>query len=93
MVEGTLGAEGGKSVRATDDSYLAYSDLAGRGIPFTRQHIARLIKQGRFPAPIKLGIGTNRWIAAEVDAWFVQRMAERDAELARRRGLLPAPPD
>jgi prophage regulatory protein len=89
MVDGALGAEGGKSVRATDDSYLAFSDLAGRGIPFTRQHIARLIKQGRFPAPIKLGIGTNRWIASEVDAWFIQRMAERDAQLARRRGCVP----
>ena len=91
MVEGTHGAKGGKFVRATEDSYLAYSDLAGRGIPFTRQHIARLIKQGRFPAPIKLGIGTNRWIASEVDAWFIQRMADRDAQLARRRGS--APPD
>ncbi len=71
---------------STDRRFLAYSDLAGRGIPFTRQHIARLVKQGRFPAPIKLGMGTNRWIGSEVDEWLTQRMADRDAELARRRG-------
>jgi len=63
---------------------LAFSDLKAQGIPFTRQHIARLIKQGRFPAPIKLGVGTNRWIASEVDAWIEHRMADRDAELVRR---------
>ena len=35
---------------------LAFSDLKAKDIPFTRQHVARLIKQGRFPAPIKLGV-------------------------------------
>jgi prophage regulatory protein len=72
--------------RATDESFLAFPDLSEKGIPFTRQHIARLIKQGRFPAPIKFGVGTNRWIASEIDAWIAQRKAERDAELTRRRG-------
>jgi prophage regulatory protein len=64
---------------------LAFSDLAGKGIPFTRQHVARLIKGGRFPAPIKLGIGTNRWIASEIDSWLSQRKAERDAALESQR--------
>jgi len=64
---------------------LAFSDLAGKGIPFTRQHVARLIKCGRFPAPIKLGIGTNRWIASEIDGWLSQRKAERDATLESQR--------
>lgn len=64
---------------------LAFSDLATKGVPFTRQHVARLIKQGRFPAPIKLGIGTNRWISSEIDDWLAQRKADRDAVLVLRR--------
>jgi prophage regulatory protein len=70
----------------TDENLLAFADLATKGIPFTRQHVARLIKEGRFPAPIKLGVGTNRWIASEIDEWIGQRKTERDAALARRRG-------
>jgi len=66
-------------------SLLAFSDLKAKGIPFTRQHVARLIKQGRFPAPIKLGIGTNRWIESEIDDWLDQRKAVRDGTLASRQ--------
>ncbi|MBA4755767.1 MAG: AlpA family phage regulatory protein [Sphingobium sp.] len=65
---------------------LAFSDLKAKDIPFTRQHVARLIKQGRFPAPIKLGVGTNRWIASEIDDWLDQRKAARDEALASRPG-------
>ena len=59
-------------------------DLKAKGIPFTRQHVARLIKQGRFPAPIKLGVGTNRWISSEIDDWIDLRKADRDALLKAR---------
>lgn len=65
---------------------LAFSDLKAKGIPFSRQHVARLIKQRRFPAPIKLGIGTNRWISSEIDEWIAQRKAARDAAQDARRG-------
>ena len=63
---------------------LAFSDLKAKGIPFTRQHVARLIKQWRFPAPIKLGVGTNRWISSEIDDWIDLRKADRDALLKAR---------
>jgi prophage regulatory protein len=45
---------------------LSLRDLRDRGIPFTRQHIHRLIKQGKFPAPAKLGENTNAWIEPEI---------------------------
>lgn len=56
---------------------LAFDDLKGKGIPFTRQHLNRLIRQGRFPAPVKLGVGTNRWLEDEIDQWFVAKARER----------------
>ncbi|MEO5772562.1 MAG: AlpA family phage regulatory protein [Sphingomicrobium sp.] len=58
---------------------LAFSDLAERGIPFSRQHLWRLIKNRSFPAPIKLGSNTNRWVETEVDGWLRAQIAERDA--------------
>ena len=56
---------------------LAFSDLQTKGIPFSRQHIFRLVKRGSFPAPVKLGQGTNRWIESEIDDWLAARAAAR----------------
>jgi prophage regulatory protein len=39
---------------------LSLSDLrAKKGIPFSRQHIHRLIRQCKFPPPVKVGENTN----------------------------------
>ena len=58
---------------------LAFSDLAERGVPFSRQHLWRLIKAKRFPAPVKLGGNTNRWVESEVDDWLRRQIEQRDA--------------
>ncbi|SFG13155.1 prophage regulatory protein [Novosphingobium sp. CF614] len=60
-------------------SYLAFPDLKAKGIPFTRQHLHRLIRKGRFPPPLKLGEGTNRWIEDEIDQWLAERAMERSS--------------
>jgi predicted DNA-binding transcriptional regulator AlpA len=46
------------------------------------EHIMRLVRQQRFPRPIKLGSADNsavRFIDEEIDAWLAARVAERDA--------------
>ncbi|HEX8214978.1 MAG TPA: AlpA family phage regulatory protein [Allosphingosinicella sp.] len=64
---------------------LAFSDLAERGVPFSRQHLWRLINdkripdEKRFPAPVKLGSNTNRWVESEVDDWLRAQIERRDA--------------
>ena len=35
------------------------------------------IKEGRFPAPVKLG-RSSRWLESEIDAWIAARVTERD---------------
>lgn len=60
-------------------SLLSFSDLKAKGIPFTRQHLHRLIRTGCFPPPLKLGVGTNRWIEHEIDQWLTERAAERQS--------------
>jgi prophage regulatory protein len=46
----------------------------------SRQHRHRLIKQGRFPVPTKIGANTNAWPENEIDKRIEARVAERDAE-------------
>jgi prophage regulatory protein len=39
---------------------LSTADLKDKGIPWSRQHISRLVKQRKFPAPVKIGANTQR---------------------------------
>lgn len=60
---------------------LSGADLDALGIKFHRVHRMRLIKAGKFPAPIKLGQlsgSHNFWIAEEIFAWIASRAAARD---------------
>ena len=55
------------------------------GIPYTRQHIYRLVRAGKFPAPIKLGDGpgaSNAWPNAELEQYLADRIAARDTRIA-----------
>ncbi|OAT21119.1 AlpA family transcriptional regulator [Buttiauxella noackiae ATCC 51607] len=44
--------------------------------------IYRLISQGRFPKPIKIGSRSIAFIESEVDEWINQRIAESRGEVA-----------
>jgi prophage regulatory protein len=48
-----------------------------KGIKFSRQHLHRLVKAGKFPAPIKLGENTNGWVEREIDEYLNSRIAAR----------------
>jgi prophage regulatory protein len=41
-----------------------------------RSHVHKLVSQGRFPHPIKLGLRSSGWVESEVDTWLEQRIAE-----------------
>lgn len=55
-------------------------------VPYTGQHIQRLENAGKFPKRIKLGENRVGWLLTEVEAWILQRMAERDAHPAANNG-------
>jgi prophage regulatory protein len=61
---------------------LTIGDLAEKGIKWSRQHIHRKVKAGKFPRPAKLGPGTNVWPEFEIDDWLKARISERDAKAA-----------
>lgn len=46
-------------------------------IPFTRQHILRLEKSGKFPQRFKIGARRVGWLLSEIEAWVGERAALR----------------
>jgi len=70
--------------------FLSFPELrAVKGIGFTRQHIARLVKVGRFPKPVKFPGGARiRWIEEEIDAMQAAMAAMRDAPLPAPEPIL-----
>ncbi len=65
---------------------LSYKELhAEKGIPWTYQHVWRLVRAGKFPAPIKLGEARGSriaWIEDELDRWLQGWRGQRDAQKA-----------
>jgi prophage regulatory protein len=60
-----------------------YDGLKAKGINYSRVHLWRLVKAGRFPKPVKLGDGArNAWVEEEIDALIAERMAARDSQAA-----------
>ena len=39
----------------------------------------RAVSAKTFPAPLKLGPKSNRWIRQEIEAWFAARLSERES--------------
>ncbi len=60
---------------------LNYDDLKPvKGIPYSKPHLWRLVKTGKFPAPIKWGAARNGWVEDEIDAYIETKIAERDSD-------------
>ena len=44
---------------------------------FKRAHIYKLMRAGKFPKALRLGIRAVGWDSAEIDDWIAQRREER----------------
>jgi prophage regulatory protein len=54
--------------------YLRFPDLKEvKGIPWSRVHVDRLEKAGKFPKRVKLGENTVAWGEASIDAWLAEK--------------------
>jgi prophage regulatory protein len=47
-------------------------------VPYTRQHVGRLERAGKFPKRVKVGENRVAWLESEVEDWIAARVAERD---------------
>jgi prophage regulatory protein len=53
----------------------------------SNSQIYALIKDGKFPAPVKIGVRAVAWTRREVEGWIAARVAaSRPAEEAREPG-------
>jgi prophage regulatory protein len=59
-----------------------YDDLKSKGIPYSKPHLWRLEKQGKFPKRVPLGLGRYSYVESEIDAWIAERISARDAMAA-----------
>lgn len=58
--------------------FLRFAELKSeRGIPFTRAHVDRLEKAGKFPKRLHLSSMTVVWATEEIDAYLAEKMAAR----------------
>lgn len=60
--------------------FLDWDDLHARGIKHSKTHVNRLVRQGLFPRPVKLGYSTKVWVESEIEEYQANKVAERDAE-------------
>ncbi|WES69655.1 AlpA family transcriptional regulator [Superficieibacter sp. HKU1] len=49
---------------------------------YGKSWIYKLISQGRFPKPVKIGERSIAFIESEIDEWIKQRIAESRGEVA-----------
>ena len=56
-----------------NEAFLRYPELKSRGIPFSRQHIASLEADGRFPRRVQLSDRVIAWRLSEILAWMAER--------------------
>jgi prophage regulatory protein len=55
-----------------------FPDLAERfGVTFSRQHLGRLAKAGKFPAPVTIGARSVAWVEEELASYIAGAAAAR----------------
>lgn len=64
------------AVVATERRILRRAEVESK-TGFKRAHIYSLIKQGRFPKPMRLGVRAVGWDSFEIDEWIDERLKER----------------
>jgi prophage regulatory protein len=48
-----------------------------KGVAYTREHLARLVKASKFPQPVPLSGKRIAWLDSEIDDWIAARAADR----------------
>jgi prophage regulatory protein len=56
---------------------VGFNDLTQYGINFSRVHVSRLEKEGKFPKHINLAPQSIGWLEDEILAWIDERAAAR----------------
>jgi prophage regulatory protein len=66
------------SEAVNQERFLSVKEIEGI-VGWTRQHIAREERAGRFPKRVQVGPNTVRWSSVEINAWLQERKSRREA--------------
>jgi prophage regulatory protein len=61
------------------ENLISYRDLKPKGIPYSKPHLWRLEKAGKFPERVPLGPGRYGYVESEIDSYIAGLIAARDA--------------
>ena len=53
-----------------------------RRVPFSGPTLQRKVKEGTFPAPVRIGARAVAWLIADIEAWENAVITERDTRLS-----------
>ena len=53
----------------------------------SRSVLYGLVKEGKFPQPLRLAKRSSGWLESEINEWINDRVAERDADKAIERSI------
>lgn len=59
---------------------IPYEKLNSKGIPYSKPHLWRLEKSGKFPKRVPVGAGRYAYVEAEIDEYVESLIAARDAK-------------
>ena len=57
---------------------LTFDELREHGVLYTRQHLARLERDGHFPKRVAIGANRVGWVESEIDAFVKKAMDRRE---------------
>jgi prophage regulatory protein len=61
---------------------IPYEGLRAKGVPYSKVHLWRLEKAGKFPRRVPIGSGRYAYVESEIDKHNEQLVAQRDAHEA-----------
>jgi prophage regulatory protein len=61
---------------------IPYEALKSKGVPYSKPHLWRLERAGKFPRRVPIGASRYAYVESEIDAYNARLVAERDAETA-----------
>ena len=65
------------------DRLISHEDLRGKGIPYSKPHLWRLEKAGKFPKRVPIGAGRYGYVESEIDEHVRLLIAARNADGAQ----------
>ena len=69
------------------------NDLRLKGISYSKPHLWRLERSGKFPKRVPIGAGRYAYVETEIDDWIEARIRDRDVATSSSATFLQSPPN